>query len=128
MLILPETNIDIMNLQQIKPQYKAAYTVMDAAYVRNYGEVIIYHNTIKETNNEIHCRSNKGMAVLYDKKSKKLAEIVKYRVDRESLGERAIALLNQIVGSHDINREIVDNLFGESIMVEAREITGYANN
>lgn len=111
-----------MNLIEAKEHFKLAYMVKDAAHVYNHGEVIIYHETIKDHMTQITCKSNKGLVILYDKTNKKTAEIIKFKSDRQSNGERALDLIKQIVESGNDNPMMMNNIIGEAIFMEAKKI------
>jgi len=111
-----------MNLIEAKEHFKLAYMVRDVSHVHNHGEVIIYHETIKQAMTQIVCMSNKGLVVLVDQLEQKTAEITKIKSTRVANGERALNLIKQIVESGNDNPKMMTNIIGNAIFIEAKKI------
>lgn len=99
-----------------------AYMVNDVADKFNHGEVILFHETIKDHMSQITAKSNKGLIILVDKQTKKVSEITKFKSGRLACGERAIDLIKQIVESGNDNPMMMNNIIGEALFIEAKTI------
>ena len=111
-----------MNLTEAKEHFKLAYMVKDTSPIYNHGDVILYHETIKDHQTQITAQSNKGLIVLVDKLDNKISEITKFKSGRLANGERALDLIRVIVESAEDNPLILKNIFGEAIVIEASKI------
>lgn len=111
-----------MNIQQAKEHFKLAYMVKDVAPMYNHGEVILYHETMKDHMTQITAKSNKGLIVLVDKLDNEVSEITKFKSGRLACGERALDLIKIICDSAVDNEAMMKNIVGEAILIEATKI------